>query len=628
MTKNIAPKALSNNELICLIPVTIDIEELSNSVISKNLEIEFNKLLSLISLITIKLTSYNYEKERHETSKKANIHSDELKKCCGNNYKDYINFLFDSNILAARSPYSKDVKGQSFGYGFKSFHAFRRLRLIKLTNSKPIFYKNKFSDSYVKKYEEILYKLFDRTKFSLDFILAEKKLFYKYLENVVFPFDSDITDEWNKYSAYHGGLKQLVKFLNGQYSFTRETKHSKRKPSGRFYSSLTFLNKVTRSLLYYEGKKLQQLDVKNMFPYLLSQYLKETAILDSHRIKRLQSCPAFKAKYKLNNAPYISKKFVSSQWLEQYLIEKYGTLLLPKSILVAKNGGLVQQDVDKKFFLDIPKSLFQDSDSHFQHSNKKFYSPFLHHSQRGNWNQNPNKTAQGAWKPKSRQEAKMDTFSNGYNQTKGTYSNSHLATLYTETYNSSIVLESFSPATMEYSNYISTKIIETLMNKEISKFNTLSIEGVIYDHFIKLFKAKFTLIEWGIYYQRLFNDDYKYLYEQDRELAKKLFISMLYARNNHYLEEQEVFKSEFPILYDLIREKKKGDHKIITDELFDLEAEIIVDKVARDLIKKKIPTFTIHDCIAVQEENTEVSELKMKNTFISRFGSCPQIKWE
>ncbi|MEY8761261.1 hypothetical protein [Chryseobacterium tongliaoense] len=627
MTKNIAPEALSNNDLMLLIPATIDIEELSNSVTSTNPGIDFNKLLSLISLITTELTSFNYEKDRHETSKKVNIHSDILKECCGKKYRDYIDFLFNSNIISKRSPYSKEVKGQTFGYGFNNSHAFRRLRLIKLTNSKPVFYENKFNNSYVKKYEEILYKLFDRTKFSLDFNLAEEKLFYKYLENIVFPFESKHTVEWHKYSAYHGGLKQLVKFLNGQYSFTRKTKHSERKPSGRFYSPITFLNKVTRSLLYYEGKKLQQLDVTNMFPYLLSQYLKETATLDSHRVKRLQSCPVFKTKYKLNNAPYISKKFVSCQWLEQYLIEKYGTLLLPTSMLVAKKGGLVQQDVDKNFFLDIPKSLFQDNDSHFQQSNKKFYSPFLHHSQRGNWNQNPNKTAQGTWKQKSRQEAQMITYSNSYNQTKGIYGDSPLVTLYPETNNSSNITESFNTAPMVYSNYISTKILETLMNKEISKFNTLSVGGVIYDHFIELFKAKFTL-EWGIQYQRLFNDDYKYLYEQDRELAKKLFISMLYARNNHYIKEQEVFKSEFPILYDLIREKKKGNHKIITYELFDLEAGIIVDTIARDLIKKKIPTFTIHDCIAVQEENIEVSELKIKDAFISRFGSCPQIKLE
>jgi len=628
MTESIAPKALSNNELMLLIPVTIDIKELSNSVISKNPEIDFDKLLLLISLITTELTSFNYEKDRHETSKKVNIHSDELKECCGNNYKDYINFLFDSSILATRSPYSKEVKGQSFGYGFKDSYAFRRLRLIKLTNSKSIFYENNFRGSYVEKYEKILYKLFDRTKFALDFNLAEEKLFYKYLENVVFPFESNYTVEWHKYSAYHGGLKQLVKFLNGEYSFSRKTKQSTRKPSGRFYSPLTSLNKVTRNLLYYEGKKLQQLDVKNMFPYLLSQYLKETASLDSQRVKRLQNCPAFKAKYKSNTTQYTSKEYLSNQWLEQYLTEKYGNLLLHKSMSGVTNGSLIQQDINKNFFLDKPKSLFQDSGSHFQHSYKKFYSPFLHNLPRGNWNQSINKQTQESWKSKGKQDPQTGTYPNSYSQTKGMYDNSHLATLYTEIYNGSNISGRFNLVSVEYSNYISTKITETLMNKEISKFNTLSTEGIIYDHFIELFKAKFTLIEWGMYYQNLINDYYKYLYEQDRELSKKLFISMLYAQNNHYIKEQEVFKSEFPILYDLIREKKKGNHKVITHELFNLEAELIVDTVARDLIKKQIPTFTIHDCIAIQEENIEASETKLKDAFISRFGSCPQIKFE
>ncbi|MCT2408593.1 hypothetical protein NZD88_13665 [Chryseobacterium antibioticum] len=628
MTKNTVPEALSNNDLMVLIPATIDIEELSNSITSTNPEIDFNKLLSLISLIITKLSSYNYKEERYKTSKKANIHSDKLKECCGNKYRDYIDFLFDSNILSTRSPYSKEVKGQTFGYGFNNSHAFRRLQLFKLTNSKPIFYKTKFSGSYVEKYEKILYKLFDRTKFSIDFNLAEEKLFYKYLENVVFPFESNYTVEWHKYSAYHGGLKQLVKFLNGEYSFSRKTKQSTRKPSGRFYSPLTSLNKVTRNLLYYEGKKLQQLDVKNMFPYLLSQYLKETASLDSQRVKRLQNCPAFKAKYQLNTTRYTSREYLSNHWLEQYLSEKYGTLLLPKSMSGVTNGRLTQQGINKNFLLDKPKNLFQDSGSHFQHSYKKFYSPFLHNLPRGNWNQSINKPTQGSWKPKSEQETQTDTYPNGYSQIKGVYDNSHLATLYTEIYKGSNVSGRFNHVSVEYSNYISTKITETLMNKEIFKFNTLSTEGVIYDHFIELFKAKFTLIEWGIYYQNLINDDYKYLYEQDRELAKKLFISMLYAQNNHYIEEQEVFKSEFPILYDLIRERKKGNHKVITHELFDLEAELIVDTVARNLIKKQIPTFTIHDCIAIQEQNIKVSETKLKDAFISRFGNCPQIKLE
>ncbi|UCA57891.1 hypothetical protein KB553_12585 [Chryseobacterium rhizoplanae] len=616
MRENTIPKALSKYELTLLIPETINIEELIKASVLFSIEIEPKKLLSLLSLITTELTSYNYEKEIHVTHNKTKIHSDELKKCCGNNYKVYINFLLKSDVLATRSPFNPKAKGQSFGYGFSNSHAFRRLKITVLDYPKPINY-DKSLDSYVKNYEKILYNLFDRTKFSIDFNLAEENLFNKYLEHFTFPLNSKDKSKWRRYSAYHGALKQLVMFLNGEHTFIRKTKQSERKPSGRFYSPLTFLSKITRSLLYYEGKKLQQLDVKNMFPYLLSQYLPKIAILDSQRVERLQNCPAFKAKYKLNAVPY-----KANQWLEQHLKERYGTLLLPKTILGVTNGRLVQQGSNKYFSLDKPKNLFQYSDSHFQQFNKKFYSNFLHNnSQTGNWNHND-------WKSKRESKPQRYTSLNSYNQIKGLYGNSHLGTTYTETHKGSNVSGKVNPAPVDYSNYISTKALENIMNKEIFKFNTLTIEGFVYDYFITPFKSKIHIVEWALKYQSLFNTEYNHLYEQDRDLAKKLLISMLYAQNNHYRKEQEVFKSEFPILYDLIREKKKGNHKIITHELFDLEAEIIIDTVARDLIKKKIPTFTIHDCIAVQEENIEISKLKLKDVFISRFGNCPKIKLE
>ncbi len=615
MTENTIPKALSKYQLLLLIPETINTKELIKAANLYSTEIDPKKLLSLLSLITTELTSYNYEKDIHVTHNKTKIHSDELKRCCGNNYKIYINFLLKSEVLATRSPFNAQIKGQSFGYGFTNSHAFRRLKIIVLNYSKPINHSKKF-DSYVKKYEEILYKLFDRTKFSIDFNLVEKNLFNKYLNTITFPLDSKDKSKWRKYSAYHGSLKQMIKFLNGEHEFIRKKKQSERKPSGRFYSPLTFLNKVTRSLLYYEDKKLQQLDVKNMFPYLLSQYLPKIAILDSQRVERLQNCPAFKAKYKLNTFRY-----TANQRLEQYFKERYGNLLLIKPMLEVSNRQLIQQDSNKYFFLDKPKSLFQYSDSHFQQHYKKFYSPFLHNSQKGNWNHND-------WKPKSERKTSKNIHSNGYNQTKGLFANYNLGTLYTETYKSLNNAKGFDSTPKDYSNYISKKILETLMNKEILKFNTLSIEGFIYDHFIDSFKSKVLLTEWATDYQKLFNQEYNHLYEQDRDLTKKLFISMLYARNNQYKKEQELFKLEFPIIYDLIREKKKGNHKIITHELFDLEAEIIVDTVARGLIKKHIPTFTIHDCIAVQEDNIKISKLKLKDTFISKFGSCPQIKLE
>lgn len=611
------PIPLAKFESLLLLPTSINIDELIKSSFSYSSEIVPFKLLSLISLITTKLTSYNYTNKRYESHKKINIHSNELKTCCGNKYKVYFDFLFDFNILSSRSPFNNKVVGQTFGYGFKGIYRFSRLKLIRLDNPQPIYYEKKF-DSYVKKFEKILYNVFDRTKFSMDFDMAEERLFDKYLGNITFPLNSNDTSEWERYSAYHGALKQIVKFFNGEHTFTRKTKPTERKPSGRFYSPLTFLNKVVRGLLYYEGEKLRQLDVKNMFPYLLSQYLKGKANLDSQRVERLQNCPAFMAKYKLNTVSY-----KANQWSEQYLKERNGILLFSKPILEVTNGRLVQQGYNKYkyFFLEKPKSLFQYSDNHFQQHNKKFYYPFLRNTQREKRNHND-------WEPKSERKTPRDIYPNGYNQTKGLFANLNLDTLYTETYKGLNNVNGFNSSLKNYSNYISKKVLETLMNKEILKFNALSIEGVIYDHFIDSFKSKVLLTEWATDYQKVFNKEYNHLYEQDRDLTKTLFISMLYARNNQYKKEQEIFKSEFPIIYDLIREKKKGNHKIITHELFDMEAEIIVDTVARDLLKKKVPTFTIHDCIVVQEENIEISELKMKETFISRFGSCPQIKLE
>lgn len=620
-----SPVPLNKFENLLLIPTTINIKELVESANLYSKDINSNKLLSLISLIVTKTCTYDYDNDRYYSHKKQNIHSGELKKCCGNNYRIYFDFLYDSEILSTRSPFNKDIKGETFGYGFTSNYSFSRLKPIIINNLTPVEQKMVFGDSYVEKYDKILYKLFDRTKFSIDFNLAEEGLFEKYLGKVAFPLDSNSTIDWRKYSAYHGALKQLVKFVNGKYKFSRKKKPSERKPSGRFQSPLALLNKVTRNLLYYQGNKLRQLDVKNMFPYLLSQYLFKIATLDSQRIDRLQKCSAFNAKYKLK---YSATDYLSKDWLEKHIKNKFETLFSSKPILEFTNRSLLKNSLNKYFFLDKPKSLFQNRVKHLQYSNKKFYSPFLYSSQNVNQNQAYNNLKNDYWKLKNKIEAKKSICTNSYFITKSLYNNSNLVTLYTETYKSLKIIKNLNPLQKDYSIYISTKTIENLMNKEINKFNTLSIEGIIYDYFIAPFMSKVTLIEWAMDYEKLFNENYNYEPEQDRALTKKLFISMLYAQNNHYIKQQEVFKSEFPILYDLIREKKKGDHKIITHELFNVEAEIIVDTVARNLIKQSIPTFTIHDCIAVKEESTEISKLEMEDAFLKKFGNCPKIKKE
>ena len=626
MTQNTAPVALSKHELLLLIPASINIEELTN-VISCTPEIDLNKLLSLINLITRKTVTYDYKKNRYSTYKKQNIHSDELKKCCGNNYRIYYDLLYDLGIFSKRSPFNKEVKGEHFGYGFRQPHSFSRLKFLRIQSLKTVNYEKKFNDSYVRKYEKILYSLFDKTKFSINFNIAEEELFNKYLVNTTFPIDSNNLIDWRKYSAYHGALKQLVKFMNGEYSFTRKTKSSKRKPSGRFYTPLTMLNKTTRSLLYYEGERLYQLDVKNMFPYLLSQYLPQIADLNLERVKRLESCPATKAKYKLNIV-YNTKEYYCSTWLHEYKETKYKTKFLHNHLERLQTNKLLEPKSNQYFSLDNPKNLFQYRDSYLHLFNKKFYSSIEQSCPRITSDQRSDKSNTSNWLSKSNQNNKGCHMLNEYNKPKNTYSFPNSVTTFTETIKSYTSIKASSSKERFFSNYISTEIFKTLMNKEISEFNTLTIRGNIYDHFIFLFKSKIPLNEWKTEYQNLFSNDYTGQYKEDRELTKRLFISMLYAQNNQYKREQEIFKSEFPIIYDLIYEKKKGNHTIITNELFDLEADIIIDTIARALIKQSIPTFTIHDCIAVQKENIEVSEMKLREVFLTRFGNHPKIELE
>ncbi|PJJ68144.1 hypothetical protein [Chryseobacterium geocarposphaerae] len=633
MQTSLQPTSLTRFEKLLLIPSSINIEELKESANSYDNRIDYYKLVSLISLITSKTVSYNIEKDRYYSYKKIKIHSNQLKKCCGNNYKIYYNFLSEINIFSKRSPYSRDEKGETFGYGFASNHLYKRLKFIKINTSEPTTDDVSFNSSYTKKYERILYKQFDRTRFSIDFNLAEERLSTKYLGNINYLNKSDSARNWEKYSSYHGALKQLFKFLNGDYKFTRKCKRYERKPSGRFYSPLTSLNKIIRNLLYYDGKKLQQLDVKNMFPYLLSNYLPEIAILNSKRIDRLRKCTAFNAKYNVNKK-LKTKDYLQNNWAEESTNKIYTHFSSVKSKKSYSSNSLIKKNVSHYLFSAKTKSLFQYRDSHFQESSKNFYSLFKYDLYNEKQNKGHYLPPKSNFNLLSQKRTKSNIFPKGYTNPEDLYIKNHLATLYTGTLkslkicNSSDFLQKICSSLDEYSYYISTKTLETLMNKEIKKFNTLSAEGVIYDHFIEAFMNQIPLIEWAKNYEKLFNENYNYTYGQDRALTKKLFISMLYARNNHYIREQQIFKSEFPIIYDLIREKKKDNYKTITHQLFDLESEIIVDSVARSLIKQGISTFTIHDCIAVPEQEIEASKLTLNNAFITKFGNCPRIELE
>ena len=171
---------------------------------------------------------------------------------------------------------------------------------------------------------------------------------------------------------------------------------------------------------------------------------------------------------------------------------------------------------------------------------------------------------------------------------------------------------------------------KTLMNKEIDEFNFLCIEGKIYDLFIEPLKNLFG-DEWKIQFKKQFDIEYKNTYEHDRKLAKQFFISMIFGKISNYENIQVVFQSFFPILHDLITTEKRHGYKKLSRKLFELEGDIMIDNVAKPLIriyKRKIPVFTVHDCIATTQPYIETVKTMIESVCMERFGNIPKIEIE
>lgn len=142
-------------------------------------------------------------------------------------------------------------------------------------------------------------------------------------------------------------------------------------------------------------------------------------------------------------------------------------------------------------------------------------------------------------------------------------------------------------------------------------------------------KALYKSDEWSELYERYNKAKYQNNICHDRAITKRLFIAMLYAKNKQYKNVQEAFRSKYPIIYDILFSTKKRGYKRLTNKLFALEADLIVDTIARQLMKEqKCDTFTIHDCIAVVESNQKIAEDMMRKVFMDRFDNMPKIEIE
>ena len=175
--------------------------------------------------------------------------------------------------------------------------------------------------------------------------------------------------------------------------------------------------------------------------------------------------------------------------------------------------------------------------------------------------------------------------------------------------------------------YMCSDDLKTLMDREVADFKNLCIEGTVYDIFIEPLKEKYAE-KWSEMFMSYLDKRYIESYEHDRALAKQLFIMMLFGMISQFTEVQQVFAERFPILYDIVTTKKRQNYKAVAKSLFDLEGSLMIDQVAKPLIKnhkRKIPIFSIHDCIATTEENISIVKEQIESVFYSNFGNMPKI---
>lgn len=180
----------------------------------------------------------------------------------------------------------------------------------------------------------------------------------------------------------------------------------------------------------------------------------------------------------------------------------------------------------------------------------------------------------------------------------------------------------------EYSSvYMCGETLKTSMDKEIERFNFSCINGEIYELFIDPLKD-FYSERWSQVYLDNYSEEYNGSFKHDRDLAKKLFISMLFGKNSQYLGVQNIFRDKFPILYDILTTIKKQGYKRLSHELFGMEGWIMIDLVAKSLIKeyrRQIPIFTVHDCIATTKEYVDIVKCKIESVFYNLFRNSPKI---
>ncbi|MGG6229361.1 hypothetical protein [Tenacibaculum sp. SDUM215027] len=175
------------------------------------------------------------------------------------------------------------------------------------------------------------------------------------------------------------------------------------------------------------------------------------------------------------------------------------------------------------------------------------------------------------------------------------------------------------------------KISRNVDIKEIELFKNMSVNGELYEKVSSKFIKKnigYLIDQYDGYYDGenlIFTEEFDV-----RKITKQNLLSMLFSKNETYVDMELAFENIFPTIFRFIKELKEvQDYKMFSHLLFQIESEIILEQVARPFNRLnggRVPIFTIHDCIFTVEGKENILKDFMEDRFVKLFGTKIGLK--
>lgn len=130
------------------------------------------------------------------------------------------------------------------------------------------------------------------------------------------------------------------------------------------------------------------------------------------------------------------------------------------------------------------------------------------------------------------------------------------------------------------------------------------------------------------------NDFYDYLRKDfslnfntiSRQDMKELILRVFFSRNISYKKEKALFRSKYPIIYDIIFKLKRERHNKLALCLQRIESEIFINRICKKLVQEGIVPVTIHDSVIVLSSDKQKAIDIISSVYNEFLGGVPQLE--